>query len=335
MRVSLLVLALTLTLASAGVVFAARPGGERGGVGEKGVPTAHSESSPPPGVLSVWLTRAVRVLVTALVTVLLVCALLLLFEHRFIFYPTRKPLVSWQPPGLDVEECTFSTRDGVRLHGWWHSGAATDGAVAGPVLLWCHGNAGNITHRADNAQMLADRGLAFFLFDYRGYGKSEGTPSEYGLYLDGEAAYDYLTQERGVEPHRIVCFGRSLGAAVALHVALRRKTAGLVMEGAFDSVPAMALRMMPMLPVGYFLRTQFDNLAKVGRLEVPLLMIHGRQDKTVPIEHARKVYDAAPEPKQLYVIEGADHNDTYIVGGEPYFETLRRFCSERRASGHE
>ncbi|MGD2176000.1 MAG: alpha/beta hydrolase, partial [Candidatus Brocadiaceae bacterium] len=202
-----------------------------------------------------------------------------------------------------------------------------------PVVLWCHGNAGNITHRAENLDLLARRGLAALLFDYRGYGQSQGRPCEDGLYADGEAAWRYLTGERGVAPGRIVCFGRSLGAAVALRVATLHRVAGLIVEGAFESAPAMARSMFPLIPVWPLMRNNFDNLGRIGDLDVPVLVVHGEEDGVVPVSQGKAVFAAASEPKKLYVVQGADHNDTYAVGGAAYFEQIESFCREcvRRA----
>jgi len=182
------------------------------------------------------------------------------------------------------------------------------------------------TSRTAPTTLWSLHGLAVLLFDYRGFGKSEGKPSEHGLNLDAEAAYEYLTEQRGVRPGRIICFGRSLGAAVALHAGLRGKPAGVIMESAFDSVPSIAMRKIPFPPLGLFMRNQFDCLGMVGYLRVPLLMVHGSDDKLVPIRHGRRVYEAAPGPKEFYTVEGARHNDTSAVGGQPYFEAIARFC---------
>jgi hypothetical protein len=267
-----------------------------------------------------------RLIVIVSATLVLISALLVLFERRFIYYPTREPVFSWQPPGLRVEECLFRTQDGLQLYGWWHPGRGDDDPPRRPVLLWCHGNAGNISHRAENLSLLADHGIAVMIFDYRGYGKNEGTPSEDGLYLDAEAAYRYLADERGVEPARIVCFGRSLGAAVALHLALNERCAGLILESPFANMRAMARHRLPFPPAWLFMRSKFDNLDLIRRVTVPVLVVHGDRDELVPFEQGKAVFAAAPEPKQFYVIRGAGHNDTYVVGGEDYFQRLRAFC---------
>jgi fermentation-respiration switch protein FrsA (DUF1100 family) len=262
---------------------------------------------------------------TVLVALVLFAVVLVLFQGHFIFPRTRAPLNTWNPPP-QAEECRFRTEDGLTLHAWWHPGRGADAPDDGPVLLWCHGNAGNITHREANLLATAECGMAALLFDYRGYGQSEGRPSESGLYLDADAAYRYLTDERGIEPGRIVVFGRSLGAAVALDLALRQPVAGLIMESAFENVRAMARLQVPLLPVGPLLRCRFDSLARIGGLTVPLLMLHGDRDRIVPMSQGQAVFDAAPEPKSWHTISGAGHNDTYTVGGADYFRTLRRFC---------
>ena len=292
----------------------------------KGLPSANEDDgvpNPPEALRRTPVARVVRIVVLVGAAYLAFGVLVLLLENRLIYYPVRYPAGMWEFHGLSVEDCTFEAEDGVELHAWWLHAARTEAA---PVLLWFHGNAGNITHRADNLRMLAERDVDVLIVDYRGYGKSEGRPSEKGLYLDGEAAYDYLTRERGVEAGRIVCFGRSLGAAVALHVAVQRPVAGVVLESPFASARAMARRMMPVIPLGPFIRSRFDNVGTVSKLDVPLLVLHGDRDELVPFKQGRAVFEAAPQAREFYTIRGAGHNDTYLVGGEPYFEALLDFC---------
>jgi len=267
-----------------------------------------------------------RAVVAAGCAVVLVWLVVLIFEKRFVYHPSSDPAVSWEAEHIGARECRFATPDGLKLSAWWHPGARSLRTADGPVVLWCHGNAGNLTHRAENLQLLAGRGIAALLFDYRGYGDSDGTPSEQGLYEDAAAAYRYLTEERDVEPRRIVCFGRSLGAAVALKTALDHPVAGLVMESAFESVPAMARKMWVFVPIASLARNRYDGLVGVPELDVPLLMVHGSRDKLVPIDQGRRVFDAAPEPKEFYVVAGAGHNDVYSVGGAEYFDRLEEFC---------
>ena len=259
--------------------------------------------------------------------IVLVLAMLLL-EGCMVYHPMRLPPdAEVAPPG--VEDCTIRTADGLDINAWWLPPAE---AETGPVLLWFHGNAGNLTHRAENLALLGRGGLGVLAVDYRGYGKSQGRPSERGLYLDGEAAYRHLVSERGVAPGRIVCFGRSLGTAVALHVALKEPVGGLILESPLSSARAMARRMIPLLPVWLFIRSNFDNERRIRDLRVPLLVLHGDRDEIIPFEQGRAVFEAAAEPKEFYAIQGAGHNDTYVVGGRGYFEKFFDFsqsCAQR------
>jgi len=300
-----------------GIVF-------RRGARARTVPGADSRSSargtPKTPAWMRGSLRVIRTLALAVVALILVACLL---ENRLVYYPMRYPSGDWDAGGLTVEDCFFDTEDGLTLHAWWQQGEAAEG---GPVMLWFHGNAGNLTHRADNLRMLSSCRLSVLIVDYRGFGKSEGRPSEKGLYLDGDAAYRYLTQQRKIDPGRIVCFGRSLGAAVALDVALRHPVSGLILESPFASARAMARKMMPVIPLWLFIRSRFDNLGRVGGLGASLLVIHGDRDEIVPFEQGVAVFDAAPEPKEFYRLRGAGHNDTYAVGDRPYTRRLEEFC---------
>lgn len=248
-------------------------------------------------------------------------------EEKFIFYPSPKIEQTPADVGLPFDDIFFTSDDGVRLNGWFvpHPGA-------GLTLLWFHGNAGNISHRVENIRLLHDKvEINIFIFDYRGYGRSAGKVSEDGTYRDGEAALEYLRSRGDVDPEKIVFFGRSLGAAVAAEVAARQRCLALVLESPFASVREMARVAFPFLPIGPFLRTRYDTVEKIKKVRVPLLVLHGDQDEIVPFAQGRKVFEAAPEPKEFYTIRGAHHNDTYMVGGDAYFAALRGFMS--RAGG--
>ncbi len=239
---------------------------------------------------------------------------------RFIFFPTRDLLTNPSDYGLPYEDVSLTTSDRVRLHGWFVPGTTDQ------TLLWCHGNAGNVSHRLENLKLLHDElGVSVFIFDYRGYGASEGKPSEGGTYRDAEAALGYLRSQRELPADLIVYFGRSLGAAIAVELAVRAPPAGLILESPLPSVPYMARRALPFLPIGRLLRTRYDALSKVPKLHVPLLVLHGDRDTVIPIEAGRRVFEAANEPKAFHSIVGADHNDTYVVGGPRYVAALRRF----------
>ncbi len=241
------------------------------------------------------------------------------FLGRFIFYPETRLVGAPADFGLVYEDVRFAAADGVRLHGWWVPGPRSE------TILWLHGNAGNISHRLDNLRLLHDHvGASVLLFDYRGYGASAGTPSERGVYADGAGAYVHLQARADVKPDRIVYFGRSLGAAVAVDLAIRTSPRGLILETPFTSVRDMAAEILPS-PLAALIPASFDNLAKIGSVRCPILFVHGDRDEVVPYAQGRRLFDAAPEPKSFLTLPGARHNDTYMAGGERYFRCLREF----------
>ncbi|MFZ7111587.1 MAG: alpha/beta hydrolase [Desulfatiglandales bacterium] len=244
-------------------------------------------------------------------------------ENFFVFFPDRSHDATPKAYGLCYKDVFFTTEDGEKLHGWFFH---VDRKA--PVILFCHGNAGNISHRLENIRMLVDRGLQVFIFDYRGYGKSSGRPSEGGLYRDGVAAYDYLRGQEGIGAGDIVLFGRSLGAAVSLEIALRKRVRGVIIESGFTSIKGMARTMFlfniltPLIPAHY------NNLEKVSKIDVPILIIHGEEDDIVPFRMGEKLFRTAKSPKSFYPLKGAGHNDTYVVGGPVYFDNLEAFARD-------
>ncbi|HKA19528.1 MAG TPA: alpha/beta hydrolase [Blastocatellia bacterium] len=291
-------------------------------------------------VLHFWrshgaLYRIVRIILSVVVFGLV---LLMTFEDKLIYFPTRYPDGYWtvrencEHDGEilpAVEDSRFSTSDGVALHGWYCSplrcqdgkGLAIDTKI---VVLWFHGNAGNISYRYDMIRAMMDIPVQVFIIDYRGYGKSEGTPSEKGLYLDAQAAWDYLISVRKIEPQRIVILGKSLGGVPAIDLATRVKPAGLIVQSSFTSASDMAKRIMPFLP-RFLLHTRMDSINKIVSVQCPKLFIHSRADEIVPYELGQKLFEAACEPKEFYEVKGSPHNSTYLIGGKPYLAALRRF----------
>jgi fermentation-respiration switch protein FrsA (DUF1100 family) len=248
--------------------------------------------------------------------------LLLLFETRFIYFPSRAHEATPAGLGLPSEEVRLTAEDGVRLHGWF---LPVRGARW--TVLLSHGNAGNISHRLDRTLFLQTRlGASVLLYDYRGYGRSEGSPDEPGTYRDARAAYRYLVERRRVPPERLVLFGESLGSAVSLDLALAHPAAALILEAPFTSVPAMA-RTTIFFPLAPFVRTRYDNLEKVGRLRMPLLVLQGDHDEVVPFAQGRRLFEAAPGPKRFFAIPGAGHNDTFLVGGDAYWQAIADFLA--------
>ncbi len=251
-------------------------------------------------------------------------ALLSPLAERVIFQPTRGVAIEPARLGVEAESLFLDTEDGVRVHAYYVP--ATTHATAPRALLFLHGNAGNASHRLPNAAALARLGADVLLLDYRGYGLSEGSPSEAGVYADARAAWNHLTEVRGVPPERIVLFGRSLGGAVAVELAQDRTLAGLVLESAFTNIDDMARRMIG--PLANFVGGGFPSDERITRVRAPLLFFHGDRDDIVPIELGRALYAAAPEPKRFESIDGAGHNDTVVVGGNAYFAKIGAFLDE-------
>jgi len=247
-----------------------------------------------------------------------------LLDQLFVYHPDPWQDREWAKiSGLPLEDVWFPAADGTRLFGWYVQSSGS------PVLLlWCHGNAGNIINRLDNLRELYHLGLSVFLFDYRGYGRSQGRPSEEGLYQDALGAYAHVTGARHIRPERILLFGRSLGAAVAGEVASHRPAAGLILESSFPSVEALAKFHYFGLPAHWLVGARFNLTDRLKHVSVPILVIHGDQDEIVPIHLGRQVFEAAKDPKAFYLVPGADHNNLYHVGGRPYFQMLKRFVEE-------
>jgi fermentation-respiration switch protein FrsA (DUF1100 family) len=243
------------------------------------------------------------------------------FEDSFIFHPVAAVDRTPQDVGLEYQNIEFSARDGIRLHGWF-----VPHAEARSTLIWFHGNAGNIAHRVENLKLLHDKvKVNVFIFDYRGYGLSQGRPSEAGTYLDGEAALAFVLERLNIVAGTIVLFGRSLGAAVAAEMAGRYAVQAVILESPFASIREMARVVFPFLPVGALLQTRYEVVEKIRLIKTPILVLHGDRDEIVPFSQGVRVFDAAPRPKKFYKIAGAGHNDTYMVGADSYFRELRNF----------
>ena len=244
-------------------------------------------------------------------------------EHQFLYFPDPHLRATPATFGLSFEEARFTAEDGTSLHGWLVPGPESNA----PLVLFCHGNAGDIGDRVDNIALLHRLGLAVFIFDYRGYGQSGGKASEEGLYQDARAALAWVKKE-GNRPERMIYFGRSLGASVALQLAIEEAPAALVMESPFTRLAAMGRHHYPVLYtlLGWTIEDSYDNLAKIDRLEAPLLVIHGAEDRIVPAEMVRELYEGAKEPKKIVELPGAGHNDTLLAGNYP--DVWRDFLGE-------
>ncbi|MGH2774610.1 MAG: alpha/beta hydrolase [Actinomycetota bacterium] len=265
-------------------------------------------------------------LLALLVLLGLLYAGLVFGESRFIYFPARGLTATPADARLDFVDVNFNAEDGVRLNGWWVPGQVNDA-----TLLWFHGNAGNLSDRVALLKLLHDElDVGVFMFDYRGYGRSEGKPSEAGLYADARAALEVTRRRAGVHRGEVVLFGQSLGAAVAVELANAHPVRGVVLESAFTSIPDMARHHYAFLPVGPFLKTSFDSEARISGIDAPLLMLHGADDDIVPLDMGQKLFAAAKAPKEFNAVEGAGHNDMYLQGD--YIATLRGFLDSLHAS---
>jgi fermentation-respiration switch protein FrsA (DUF1100 family) len=283
-----------------------------------------------------WRRISFRIARTALLLVVCSVALVMSFERRAIYRPTKAATRDFLPitvPGIEVEEVWLDAADGVRVYAWFVDSVDTNRA-----MLYFHGNSGNIFDRRDWILSLAGLGVDVMVIDYRGYGLSEGSPTEPGLYADAEAAYRYLADARGVPTERIVVYGKSLGGGPACEVARRhgpggrirqrpgrRGCAGLILMSAFTNIPDMANRVVPVIPAGWFTRERFDNLRKVAEIETPKLIIHSRADELVPFRMGEALYEAAAEPKRCLWFDEGGHSGLCFQKRQELLEAFGEF----------
>jgi fermentation-respiration switch protein FrsA (DUF1100 family) len=245
--------------------------------------------------------------------------LLFLFQARLVFFPTRAYQSTPAVAGLDFDQVFFETEDGLTLSGWF-----VPADQAENVVLFFHGNAGNISHRIESIAQFHRLGSSVFIIDYRGYGQSEGSPSEEGIYRDAAAAWRYLVEEQLIAPERIVIFGRSLGGGAATWLAANQSPQALILESTFTSIPDIGAQRFPFLPVRQLSRIRFNSLARLPSITVPVLIIHSPDDRVIPYDHGQQLFQAANEPKRFLQIRG-DHNEGHIITGAPYEAGLAGF----------
>jgi hypothetical protein len=240
-----------------------------------------------------------------------------------MFHPEKYPAGPWHlQEHFAAEDVWLTTADGVRIHGW----KLRSRPGARWVTLYLHGNAGNLAHRVDHMEMIPEAGSDLFIIDYRGYGRSEGKPTELGIYVDADAAYEYLV-EAGYRSEQLIIYGESLGTAVAVDLAARRDCAGVVLEAPFPSAAAVASRVLPLLgPLAA--RGRLETARKLERVKAPILIIHGTRDQVIDYALGQEVFEAAREPKQFWSVEGAHHSDILEIAGERYIARLREFLDQ-------
>ena len=238
--------------------------------------------------------------------------ILYFMQPTFLYSPVREVPYTPGELGLDFENVKFSSADGLQLSGWYIPAGDSELTV-----LFCHGNGGNMMHRLDSINLLYNLGLNCFIFDYRGYGNSEGKPSEEGTYMDAAAAYKWLTEEKKVSPDSIIIFGRSLGGSIAAQLAGKVSAKALVIESTFTSYVDIGKKFYPYMPVRWSARFSYKTIDYVKDVKSPVMVIHSRADEVVPFEFGLEIYETANEPKEFVEIFGS-HNDGFLVSGETY-----------------
>ncbi len=252
----------------------------------------------------------------------LVLVIIYLMQGRMLYLPNVPGRALTMTPAdarMDYEDVSIETSDGVTLHGWFIAGRAPR------VLLFFHGNAGNISHRLDSIRQFRNLELSVFIIDYRGYGQSEGRTTESGIYRDADAAWRYLTETRGVRPGDVVIFGRSLGGSVAARLAAQQHPLALIVESSFTSVPDIAQELYPWLPARWLSRLSHATRDYVRDVQCPVLVVHSRDDEIIPFHHGQAIFAAAPEPRTLLTLRGS-HNDAYLRD-EAYIEGVWAFLA--------
>jgi fermentation-respiration switch protein FrsA (DUF1100 family) len=262
-----------------------------------------------------------RRLVILLLAGLLLFIMLRWFEHSQVYHPNRTLDAAGSELNRPFEDVFFEAADRIKVNGWFFP-ADTNSPRASLVVLVCHGNAGNISHRLDLCRALLATGVNVFLFDYRGYGRSEGRPSEKGTYRDAEAAYQWL-QGKGFAGTNIVAYGESLGGGVAAELALRQPVGGLILRSTFTSIPDLGAELFPWLPVRWLASIRYDTCRKLPRLKNPVLVMHSRADELVGFRHGERNFAAANEPKLFWELSGM-HNDS-VADQEHFIAGMQKF----------
>lgn len=259
------------------------------------------------------------ILISLVAGYVIIVMLMYALQFRLVYHPQKTIEATPSGAGLQYEDVTFQTEDDIKLHGWF---VPADSAAL--TVLYFHGNAGNISGRLETIQLLHRLGLNVFMFDYRGYGKSQGRPSEEGTYRDAQAAWNYLRSEQQLADSTIVIMGRSLGGAVAAWLSARESPAASIIESTFTSAPELGSDLYPWLPVRWLIKYEYNTLEQLKQIESPVFMAHSRQDQVVPFHHGRALFEAANQPKTFIELRGS-HASGFWDTGAKYREGLKQF----------
>ncbi len=255
-----------------------------------------------------------------------ILVLLFLMQSKLIYFPFKGIVCTPNDIRMEYEDVTMKTPDGLNLNAWFIPAKSPTGTV-----LFCHGNGGNISYSLDVVETLTRLNLNVLLFDYRGYGKSEGNPTENGTYTDAETAYQWLVKDKNIPEKDIIIMGRSLGAAIAANLAKNHNPRLLILESGFSSTPDLAAKQYPIFPVRLLCRYKYKTAEYVKDIRCPLLVIHSTEDEIIPYSNGKKIFTSAKEPKEFLVISGS-HNEGYTDSGDTYTNGLRNFLEKHANS---
>jgi uncharacterized protein len=274
-------------------------------------------------ILDIFIFPALRIGVLVYVGLL---AALYFGQAKMVFMPRTEMTASPKDIGLAFEQVRLSTQDSLSLSAWFVP-ATEKNPTGKAVILFCHGNAGNIGNRIAYLPIFHSLGLSVLLFDYRGYGSSAGSPTETGTYADVEAAWQYLTQVRQIPANKIAIYGESLGGAVASYMAEKQRSGGLVLASTFTSITDRAAELYPFLPIRLISKFSYNSIARMPNIKVPVLVIHSPQDEIIPFRHGEALFQAAHEPKMFVKIKG-DHNGGFLDAQEIYSAGIEKFIQQ-------
>lgn len=278
-------------------------------------------------ILQRLLIPFVRILVLAYIGLAIA---LYLGQSNLVYMPSQELIDTPASMGIKFEDIQITTKDNVNLDAWFVPAKDNDKIGKG-VILFCHGNGGNISNRISYLPIFKDLGLSTFLFDYRGYGKSDGKPSEEGTYNDVEAAWQYLTQEKQIPPQKIIIYGESLGGAIASYLAQKisqqdnkNSAGGLILASTFTSISDRAAELYPFLPIRLLSRFSYNSIDRLPSIKIPVLIIHSTDDEIIPYHHGDRNFQVANQPKKLVKLRG-DHNGGFLDSLETYRNGLNEF----------